>query len=223
MSHPSQHFNQRGFTVVELAISISVTGILLALIFGFMTSSLQQYSNDTNRANLINSAQAGFERITNDIRLSASADTNNRWPDTYAPVNTFGWTTDSDTLVLATAAEDTAGNIIFADPANYISQKNNVIYFLQNGTLYRRVIAASVANNSAKTTCPAANATATCKADRKILDNVKTFTIKYYDEQNVEVAPDDARAIELYAKLEKKAFSEPVSVDYKTRMVFRND
>ena len=215
--------NQQGFTVVELAISISVTGILLALIFGFMTSSLQQYSNDTNRANLLNSAQAGFERITNDIRLSANADTNNRWPDTYAPVDTFGWSTDADTLVLATATEDTSGNIIFADPANYVSQKNNVIYFLQDGTLYRRVLAASVANNAAKTSCPAANATATCKADRIILENVKEFQVKYFDEQNVEVAPDDARAIQLYAKLEKKAFSEPVSVDYTTRMVFRND
>lgn len=208
-----KHLDQKGFTVVELAISISVTAILMAVIFGFMTSSLQQYSNDTNRANLLNSAQTGFEVITNDIRLSANADTNNRWPDSSAPSGDFSWTSDSDTLVLATATEDTNGNIIFADPANYISQKNNVIYFRQGDKLYKRVLAAPVANN-AITTQP---------TDKVILENVKEFNIKYIDEQNVEVDPVDARAIELYAKLEKKAFSEPVTVDYTTRMVFRND
>jgi len=214
--------DQKGFTVVELAISISVTAILMAVIFGFMTNSLIQYTNDSNRANLINSAQTGFEKITNDIRLSASADDNNRWPDAHAPSGDFSWTSDNDTLVLATAVEDTSGNIVFADPANYISQKNNVIYFLQNGNLYRRVVAAP-GTNSAKTTCPTGFVTASCPADKLILENIKDFRVKYIDEQNAEVAPTDARAIELYAKLEKKTYSEPVTVDYTTRMVFRND
>jgi len=218
-----RYLSNAGFTITELAITIVVMGILLTLVFGFMTGSLQQYSNDTNRANLLNSAQTGFEVITNDIRLSASADDSNRWPDTNAPGGSFGWVSDGDTLVLATATEDTSGNIIFADPVNYISQKNNVIYFLSGDTLYRRVLAAPVANNSDKTTCPAAQSSADCPADKEVLSNIKQFSVKYIDEQNAEVAPQDARAIELYAKLEKKAFSEPVTVDYTTRMVFRND
>jgi len=218
-----RRLDNSGYTVVELAIGISVTAILMTIVFGFMTSSLLQYSNDTNRANLLNSAQTGFEIITNDIRLSANADANNRWPDSHAPSGDFSWTSDNDTLVLATATEDVNGNIIFADPANYISQKNNVIYFLQNGTLYRRVLAAPDANNSDKTTCPAAQASPSCPADKIILENILAFNVKYIDEQNAEVSPEDARAIELYTKLEKRAFSEPVSVDYTTRMVFRND
>lgn len=218
-----RRLGQHGFTVTELAIGISVAAILMTLIFGFMTNSLVQYSNDTNRANLLNSAQTGFEIITNDIRLSANADINNRWPDANGPSGDFSWTSDNDTLVLATATEDTNGNIVFADQANYISQKNNVIYFLQNGTLYRRVLAAPVANNDAKTTCPSSLSSTSCPADKAILENVQDFAIKYIDEQGTEVTPADARAIELYAKLEKKTFSEPVTVDYTTRMVFRND
>jgi type II secretory pathway component PulJ len=218
-----RRLNQIGFTIVELAVTIVVMGILLTLVFGFMTGSLQQYSNDTNRANLLNSAQSGFSIITNDIRLSASADTNNRLPDLNGPGDNYSWASDSDTLVLATATEDNDGNIIFADPPNYISQKNNVVYFLQDGTLYRRVLAAPVANNADQTTCPASQASSSCPADKAILTNIKEFSIKYIDEQNNEVTPTDARAIELYAKLEKKAFSEPVTVDYTTRMVFRND
>lgn len=213
----------KGFTVVELAVTIVVMGVLIAVVFGFMTSNLVQYSNDTNRANLLNSAQTGFEIMTNDIRLSANADAANSLSDANAPSGPYSWTSDSDTLVLATAAEDGNKNIIFADPANYISLKNNVVYFLQNGTLYRRVISAGGTGNSAKTTCPANQASSSCPADKAILSNVKEFRVRYIDEQNNEVIPDDARAIELYAKLEKKTFSEPVTVDYTTRMVFRND
>lgn len=216
--------NSAGFTVVELSITLVVMGIIMTVVFGFITGSLQQYARDTNRANLLNSAQAGFEVITNDIRLSASADTVNRWPDNNGPSgNQFGWTSDNDTLVLATATEDSAGNIIFADIANYISEKNNIIYFLSDGKLYRRALAAPEADNSTKTTCPEVSATASCPADKVILSDIVDFSVKYIDEQNVEVAPSDARAIELYAKLEKKSYSQPVTVDYKTRMVFRND
>lgn len=215
--------HQEGFTLTELAITIVVLGILLTVVFGFMTSSLLQYSQNTNRANLLNSAQTGFERVTNDIRLSANADNVNQWSDAHGPSGAFSWTSDSDTLVLATAAQDSNDNIIFADPANYISLKNNVIYYLSNGTLYKRVLAAPAANNSAVTTCPPNQASTSCPADSIVLENVKSFTVKYIDEQNTEVAPDDARTIELNAVLEKKTFSEPVSVEYTTRMVFRND
>lgn len=216
--------DQSGFTITELAIAVTVTAVLMTVIFNFMTNSLIQYTNDTNRANLLNSAQTGFETITNDIRLSANADDNNRWSDANAPNNNiFGWKSDADTLVLATATQDKNGNIIFADTANYISQKNNIVYYLSDGKLYKRVIAASIDGNAAKTTCPATNVTPTCPADKLLLSNVVEFRVKYIDEKNAEVAVTEARSIELYAKLQKKTFSQPVAVDYTTRMVFRND
>lgn len=215
--------NESGMTLVEIAISVIVTGILLAVVFAFMTNSLVQYTNDTNRAELLNSAQVGFEKITNDIRLSANADTINRWPDANSPSGDFGWSSDSDTLLLATATEDSNGNIIFSDPANYISQKNNIIYYLQDSTLYRRVLAAPEDDIEAVTSCPPPAATETCPADSVILENIIEFSVTYIDEQNNEVSPENARAIELYAKLEKETFSEPVTIDYTTRMVFRND
>lgn len=215
--------SSKGYTVAELAIALSVTSILIIIIIGFMTSSLTQYTTDTTRANLLNSAQVGFDVATSDIRLSANADQNNRWPDSNAPGGDFSWSSDSDTLVLARAAEDEDGNIIFADPAEYISYKNNVVYFLENGTLYKRTIAGPDAANTAVTTCPAASANASCPADRVILENVIAFEVRYYDEQDQTVSPAEARSIELNARLEKEQFGQPVTVDYTTRMVFRND
>ncbi len=215
-----------GFTLVELLIGLSVTGLLIALIIGFMLNSLTQYGVAGARAELLNEAQIALDITTNDIRLSANADQNNRWDDNNAPdapADKLSWQSSASTLVLATAAENTSGAIIFSDPAQYISQKNNSIYFVNGGNLYKRTLAAPVTGNAAKTTCPAASATTNCPADRKLLGNVDTFTVTYYNDQNQEVAPDEARSIELYVKLRVERYPESVLAEYKTRMVFRND
>jgi hypothetical protein len=161
--------------------------------------------------------------MTNDVRLSANADENNRWPDDYAPNNSFGWSSDENTLVLASVAEDADNTILFADVAEYIPHKNNIIYFVSNGNLYKRVLAAPVDENAAISTCPAAQSSPACPADRVLLENIVNFDIQYLDDQDVETEPTNARSVRLTAQLQKSAFSRPVDVTYTTRMVFRND
>lgn len=217
---------ERGFTLVETIIAITVTGVLIGVIITFMTNSIVQYAKTGARSSLLNDAQIGLDIIGNDIRLSGNADLNNRIPDEHAPdapSNEFSWASDQDTLILATAAEDTNKDIIFADPALYISQKNNNVYYLSNGSLYKRTLAADVDDNSAQTTCPPTSATQACPADKELLQNVQTFTAKYYNDQNQEVVPTSARSVELYVKLQKTEYNQPLSVEYSTRMVFRND
>lgn len=217
---------ERGFTLVETIIALSVTTILILVIINFMTNSIVEYARAGARAELLNEAQIALDIATNDTRLSGNADQNNRIPDANAPgapSNEFSWTSDSDTLILATAAEDSNRDIIFADPALYISEKNNNVYFLNNGTLYKRTLASDVDGNTAKTTCPAALATQSCPADKPLLTNVSEFIVRYYNDQNQEVSPANARSIEVYVKLEKTEYGQPVSIDYTTRMVFRND
>lgn len=217
---------ERGFTLIETMIALSVTALLVGIIITFMTNSIVQYAKTGARSSLLNEAQVGLDIIGNDIRLSGNADLNNRIPDEHAPsapTNRFSWLSDQDTLILATAAEDSNEKIIFADPALYISQKNNNVYYLSGGSLYKRTLAASVTGNAAKTTCPPSSATANCPADKELLKNVQTFNVKYYNDQNQEVTPSNARSIELYVKLQKTEYKQPISVEYSTRMVFRND
>lgn len=217
---------ERGFTLVELMITIGLTALLMGVVITFMTNSIVQYAKTESRSSLLNEAQVGLDVISSDIRLSGNADLNNRISDNYAPSapgNKLSWQSDNDILILATATKDNNDNIIFADPALYISEKDNNVYYLQGGNLYRRTLANNVAGNSAKTTCPATFATPTCPADKKLLSNVASFQVKYYNDQNVEVTPTDARSIELYVKLQKPAYGQQISVDYSTRMVFRND
>ncbi len=218
--------SDKGFTLVETIIALTVTSLLIFIIINFMTNSIVQYSTTEARAQLLGEAQSALDLIGDDIRLSGNADANNRWEDAHAPEapgNLLSWASDSDTLVLATAVEDNNGNIIFADPALYISEKNNIIYYLEGDILYKRSLASPVAGNSTATSCPPAAASPTCSADREILTNVDTFTVRYYNDQNQEVTPTAARSIELYVKLQDTKYNQAVSVEYSTRMVFRND
>lgn len=226
MSQQNTTSDQRGFTLIEVLIAMTVSAVLIGIIIAFMLNSLTSYGVAGARAELLNEAQIALDITTNDIRLSANADKNNRWDDDNAPgapEDTLSWQSDAHTLVLATAAQDADGNILFSDPAKYISQKNNSIYFVQNNNLYKRVLAAPVEGNIAHTTCPQAVANTTCPADKKLLSNVDTFTVKYYNNQNQEVAADEARSVELYVKLRVERYPESVVAEYTTRMVFRND
>ncbi len=214
---------EAGYTLVEVTIALAVTAILIFSILDFTTNILVQYTATTARSELLAEVQTALDIANNDIRLSASADQNNRWADSNAPSGDYSWQSDTNTLVLATAVEDNSGNIIFADPSEYISEKNNIVYYLSGDSLYKRVIAAPVAGNSATSTCPEDEATASCPADKKLLHDISSFQVKYLDGNGNEVTPTDARAIEITVGRSTEKFSQPISVSYTTGMVFRND
>jgi type II secretory pathway component PulJ len=216
--------DQRGMTLVELTITMVVTLTVATGVIVFMVSGLRNFSTASAKANILAQAQTAMDKISADIVSAAAADDNNRIDDSHSPIggNPNGWASDSDTLILATAAENSAGNIIYADATQYISYKNNVVYFLNNGTLYRRVLAVSVAGNKAKTTCPMASVTATCPGDSTILDNVTSLTFTYQNHANQTVSPDDARSVEMSVTVQSKAYKS-AKATYKTRQVFRND
>lgn len=218
--------NSDGFTIVELTIAVTVTSLLLMLIMNFMADGLYSYAMVTARRDLLAEAQRSLDLVADETRSSANADLNNRWQDTNgpgAPNNLYGWTSNSSTLILATAAENSAKDVIFADPAQYITEKNNNIYFVTNGTLYKRTLAAPVAGNTAKTTCPSNLATTSCPADKALISNISSFQVKYIDGDGDEVTPTNARSVEMIINLSKLQYKKTITADYKTRMVFRND
>lgn len=215
--------NSSGVSLPELLISISIVSILSYAVMSFMLSWTEQHAITETRSALLADVQNAVDQIVNSVRLSSSADQNNRWPDANAPNSQFGWSSSSNVLVLATAVENTSGNIVFSDPANYTSQKNNYVYYVQDGTLRRRLIAAPVANNKIRTSCPSSAASSTCPADRVLAENVSSFNVKYFNGDNIEVTPTEARSVEVSLTLSKRKFSQLIQSVYKTRMVFRND
>lgn len=196
--------------------------IVLLVIANFSIDSLRFQSIESARANLLGESQITMDRIINDVRLSAGAESNNRWPDSNNANGSFAWSSNASTLVLAEAVVDKNNNIIFADPSKYISEKNDVIYFVSGKTLYKRILASPVANNSLQTTCPKNVATAACPADRQLLTNVTSFTIKYLNGDEQEVAQTDARSVELTIATQTSKFGQNITSSYSTRAVFRN-
>ncbi len=220
------NLNARGFTTVELLVVVTVTTILIIIVGTFLITNLQQSTLATAKGNMLYETQQSLDLAANDIRLSSNADTNNRWPDANSPGGSgapMSWQSNNNTLVLATAAENSTGTIIFADSKNYITEKNNIVYFVKDKTLYKRTIASSVANNGEKTSCPKSSSSTACPADKELLHNVTAFTVTYKDGQDTTVSPTTARSVELAVTVSKPMYQRDVSVNYKTRMVFRND
>ncbi len=218
---------QAGFTIIEMLVATVVASLLMIGIMTFLTTTLVNNSVRSIRADLYREAQLTLDVLTKDIRLSAAADEQNRWEDEFSPnaasTAGLGWESDADTLVLATAAEDGSGDILFQDATHYITHKDNNIYYLQNGSLYKRILPADVPDNSANRTCPAASASASCPADRELVKNVSNFDIHYYNSMDEEVGPAEARSEEVSLTLQKTKYNRTVTAEYTTRTVFRNE
>lgn len=217
---------QAGFTLVELLVSLLVMTILSLAVANFIANWLQAATLAQARTNLLNNAESALDTINTDIRLSGDADTNNRWPDNNAPgapSDLLSWQSNNQTLVLAKAATDKHNNNIFSDPAKYITEKDNEIYYLSGSTLYRRTLTSDDINDAAVTTCPPAQASTSCPADKVIATGVTNFTAQYYDANEDQVDPTDARAIQLSITMASTQNGHQISASYNTRMVFRND
>lgn len=216
--------SQAGFTLVEMTIVVIVTSILALTMANFIETWLQQQSLSQSRTSLLSNAESALDNVNNDIKLSGSVDATNRWPDANGPGgNQYGWTSGSQVLVLAKSAVDSSNNIIFSDPQDYVTQKDNMIYYLSGTTLYRRTLDSTSSNDAAVTTCPPASATKTCPADLKIATGVKSLTFSYYDQNGDTVTPEDARSVEVSITLSSLIGGQTVTASYNSRMVFRNE
>jgi type II secretory pathway component PulJ len=217
--------NQGGYTIVEVLISLIMTSILVGVLVIFSISSLINNAINSARIDLQSEAQLALDLIGDDIRLASSADVNNRWPDENAPggpENLLSWQSSQDTLVLATIAENADREILFEDASNYISYKNNTVYYIEDGVLYKRTIAADIEDNMARSSCPEALATAECPADRVILSNIEEMVFTYVDRSGAVVNPEDARSVEVLVRLSTFRAGQTIRAEYQTRMVFRN-
>jgi type II secretory pathway component PulJ len=216
----------KGYTIIEMIVATAVTGLLVILIMTFLINTVANNTVDSARADLLREAQLTLDNMGREIRLSANADENNRWEDENAPgapSNELSWESDENTLVLATAAMDASNNILFSDPLHYVSSKNNNIYFVSDGTLYKRILPDPVAANSVdENTCPPSPSDS-CPDDRELVHDVESFTVTYYDNQNDEVEPSEARSIELDLHLRKEIYGRIVEAEFSTRTVFRNE
>lgn len=215
----------KGFTLIELVIATAIISILTLMMGNFVAGRIADNAVKNATAELQLQTQIALDSIGQDIKLSANIDSSNRWEDDYAPgapADLFSWDSDSDTLILARPVIKTDNTVAFEDPQTYITYKDNVIYFLSKGTLYKRILASEVNDNKAQTTCPVGGNG--CPADDALLaDNVDVFSIVYYDANDNAVSAQNARSVEVTLRVSRQAFNETLEVEESIRSVFRNE
>lgn len=214
---------QSGFTLMEVLVATVVTSILLIAVLGFLANRVAHNAHQDARDDMLRDTQIALDVMMDDIRHASNADEENRWPDDHAPGGKYSWESTEDTLVLARPATDSDNNFIYEDAHAYLAYKDNIVFFTEEGVLYKRILAADTGtdgDNSAETTCP--EGTTGCPPDLELAHNVTDFTVRYIDGEGNETTPTDARAVEAYLEVSDTVYQRDVTVDYETRAVFRN-
>ncbi len=194
-----------GFTIVELMVTLTVGGLLTIAAIGMYLTILGQSPVMKTRNTLSTNLQNALSRINDDVRRSSNVTTYNLVPDANAPTSKTGyenvpgpetdtddqyyWRMSESRLLLNQTPVDTSSNPIYDNLQYAVGKKNTVIYYVRDGALYRRVVAAPYGNNSVATAaCSPRVADGGCiTSDIKLLDNLKSslgagaFKLVYYD------------------------------------------
>jgi prepilin-type N-terminal cleavage/methylation domain-containing protein len=182
--------NQRGYSLIELLVAISLTSILLLSVGRFVLDSIRSTNQDYNQTLVFVNTKSAVEIVARAVREARAVQAVNRLPDNYAPGapgNLTSWSGTAGsgaTLILSIPSRDTSNNLIYADGLHTNLYTDDVIFYLNssNNRLYKRTIAnPNAPSNRAETTCPPANATASCPADKVIVEDVANLTTTYLD------------------------------------------
>lgn len=215
--------NERGVTLVELLITISVASIVLLAL-----TSLTLYTyGDTLRANtkarLSSESQTILRSMVEELRQSSSIRASNTISDPHAPSG--GWNTSNANfiLIISTPALDSNNNFIMNNQTGFAYQ-NEIVYFAVNNSLYKRFLANSNASgNTVKTTCPRTNVSSTCPPDILLSDNFADMNFVFYD-QNDDTTNNMnlARSLLIDIDMRKQVYGQPVEFTNTIRSTIRN-
>jgi prepilin-type N-terminal cleavage/methylation domain-containing protein len=125
-----------GFTITELAISLTVASILALVLF---TATFYYYVNTAQTetsTNLALESQNVLTQLTDDIRLSDSIASTNAISDPNGPSG--GWITNdpSNIIIIESPAIDSSRNLIY-NPTTGFPYRNEYIYFLSGTNMYK--------------------------------------------------------------------------------------
>lgn len=78
----NQIFSRRGMTLVEMMVSLSIFGVIMAVVFGFMTSTSRSYERTREKVHYQQSVRAVVSLLTREIR-STGCDPGNAGFDAF--------------------------------------------------------------------------------------------------------------------------------------------
>jgi len=210
-----------GFTVIELTIALAIAALVVIALFSTVINRFVEIRRIDARSNMQIDARNILQVIGDDLKQANAIDPEPRWNDNNEPSD--GWSSNSNTLIVASPAFDDNEDPLFIDPNQYITHNDNHIYYLSNNSIYRRIVKNPVANNAAITTCPPAQATQDCPADREIGTDVADINFSYHDAEGEEVTDVSlARSVRIELTIEQEIYSTPETLTRSIEIVMRN-
>ncbi len=220
--------DQRGLTLLELLITMSVMGVLALVVSQFYIDRLVDYARTDSLTILQSNTKQALESLRRDIQSARMIETTNQWPDLHGPGgNPYGWSSSNSspsTLVLAVPAVDSSGNLIYVNPSHSGIHTNDVIYYVDGAKnlLYRRVIANPVAGNTARSTCPPPG-TSTCPPDGQVIEDIANMVISYFDSENVSTSTvANVYSLDVTISQTRSKFGHAYSNSLNSRVTLRN-
>jgi prepilin-type N-terminal cleavage/methylation domain-containing protein len=143
-----------GFTLIELIISISLLGIILAATTSIFATSLKNYQYNFQKSSMQKEVNFTIDAIANDIKSGAKIETS------------FGSHTASSTcLIIGIPAQDTSNNFIYTGD---VLELDHVVYYKSGGEIRKYFYSNPLGKKSGSNT------------DYKILENVSSVDIFEY-------------------------------------------
>lgn len=216
---------QAGFTIVELSIAVAVAGVLAVVIFEATFDYYADVSRAQTSTDMALVSQNILNQMTGDIRLADAISNTNAIADPNAPSPPGYWQTSnpSNVIIIESPALDSSHNIIY-DPDTGFPYRNEYIYFVSGGSMYKRVLAnTSAPGNTAVTTCPADKSSASCPPDILFSDRVSNLNFTFYDSSdNTTADATQARSVLLEVDLGQDVYGKNVALNNQARITLRN-
>ncbi len=228
----NKKINSNGFTLVELLVVAPIVMIVVIGLMSFLFNLYGQLTQQGVQLSLQVEAQSIVFSMQDDVFFaSAFVNTKNEnLIDSYAPSGGWNYSTTPQTLIISYPATTQNHRIatrqlvhineLGCTPPETLEENsllyNNVIYFLEGSNLYKRILTApsslaTCGTSYQRQSCPEANATSACPADRLLTSKVESFNIEYYNVDNTLVSvPEEASRIKVSLALKEKAYAEDV-------------
>ena len=205
--------SEQGFTLIEILVIAPIVLLAIGGFIALMVAMVGDVMVTRDNNTMIYEAQDALRRIESDVRLSTSFLTTTGTLITPQGSNsgTAAFTNASNTLILNSLVTDQSPVNPNREIVYYKDQPNacgatkifnnilyaKVIYFISNGSLWRRTAIAPFNTNATtdsqtvciapwqQDSCAPGYASSRCKTnDVEVMDNVTALNVEYYDAAN---------------------------------------
>jgi prepilin-type N-terminal cleavage/methylation domain-containing protein len=115
----------KGFTLVELIVSIAIFAIVAAAIIAFFRVAMTQYRTNTNEVNIQTESQMAWKRLESNVLIA----TNGVWTPSSSRIDLYSYNSDAEHKKTVTSiyySDDPSNHTVYYQEY-YIDENNNMV------------------------------------------------------------------------------------------------